>query len=164
MGIHVSCERCGQALESGSVLVCSAVHWNAKPSFFITPGPAFPTARLGRADYFPFPLPLAAERCRSCGWVFVTPGAACAHAREPGFIFPLASLRWWGGAEPFEASVLFTFSGKTRAGVECETLVRRGFVVSVVDTRVEAARCTACGGIAFRSDAAPAEGRDAGTG
>ena len=151
----MSCERCGQQLESGSMLVSSAVYWNPKPTFFLQPGPAFPAARLGRADYFPFPLPLAAQRCRACGWVFVASGSSCAHTREPGFIFPLASLRWWGGPEPFQASVWFTFSGKTKAGVECETLVRRGFVVSVVDTRVEAARCTACGGIAFREEARP---------
>src|SRR5262245_11047819 len=151
----VSCERCNQPVETGSVLVSSAVHWSTRPSFFITPGPAFPSARLGGADYFPFPLPLAADRCRGCGWAFVTAGDRCAHAREPGFIFPLASLRWWSGPEPFQASVLFTFNGKTRAGVECETLVRRGFVVSVVDTRVEAARCTTCGSIAFRCDAGP---------
>jgi hypothetical protein len=148
----MSCERCGESLDSGSVLVSSAVYWNQKPSFFLQPRPAFPAATLGRADYYPFPVPLAAERCRACRWVFVLSGNPCTHAREPGYIFPLASLRWWSGSEPFQASVWFTFSGKTRGGVECETLVRRGFVVSVVDTRVEAARCTACGSIAFREE------------
>lgn len=148
----MSCERCGQALEAGSVLVSSSVLWNEKPTFFLQPGRAFPAATLGRADYYPFPLPLAAARCLSCGWVFVAAGASCSHARVPGYIFPMASLRWWPGSEPFHPSVWFTINGKTRDGTECEALVRRGFVLSVVDTRVEAARCTACGSIAFRTE------------
>jgi hypothetical protein len=132
------------------VLISSAVLWHDKPSFFLQPGPAFPSATLGRADYYPFPVPLPALRCRPCGWIFVKSRGDCDHKRAPGFIFPLASLRWWAGAEPFQPSVWFTFSGKDKQGVECEALVRRGFVVSVVDTRVEAARCTLCGGVAFR--------------
>jgi hypothetical protein len=76
----------------------------------------------------------------------------CVHVRVPGFIFPMASLRWHAGSAPFEPGVWFTLNGKTRGGVECETLVKRGFVVSIVHTRVEAARCTMCGSIAFQSE------------
>ena len=147
------CERCGQPLEDGVVLVSSAVHWSPTPTFFLKPGTAFPAATMGRNDYYPYPMPLPAERCRSCGWVFAKPHNECSHSREPGFIFPLASLRWWAGPQSFQPSVWFTFTGKDKEGVECEVLVRRGLVLSVVDTRVEAARCKLCGGVAFREDA-----------
>lgn len=148
----MSCERCGQGTEAGTLLVSSSVLWHEKPSFFLQPGPAFPAATMGRADYYPFPVPLAATRCGSCGWVFVAPDGSCSHSRAAGYIFPMASLRWWPGPQPFEASVWFTINGKSKDGTECEALVRRGFVVSVVDTRVEAARCSTCGSIAFRSE------------
>ena len=152
------CERCGKPLEDGVVLVSSAVYWNPAPTFFLQPGPAFPSATMGRNDYYPFPLPLPAGRCRACGWVFAKPRQACAHDREPGFIFPLASLRWWGGQKPFHPSVWFTFTGKDKDGVECEVLVKRGLVVSVVDTRVEACRCKGCGGVGFLAEATRTEG------
>ena len=150
------CERCGQPLEEGVVLVSSAVHWSPTPTFFLQPGPAFPAATMGRNDYYPYPIPLPAERCRSCAWVFARSKYACRHSREPGFIFPLASLRWWGGAQAFQPSVWFTFTGKDKEGVECEMLVRRGLVVSVVDLRAEASRCKLCGGVAFRQEEAKA--------
>ncbi len=146
------CERCGQPLEEGVVLVSSAVYWNAAPTFFLQPGPAFPAATMGRNDYYPFPIPLPAERCRSCAWVFARSKYACSHSREPGFIFPLASLRWWAGAKPFQPSVWFTFTGKDKDGTECEMLVRRGLVVSVVDLRAEASRCKLCGSVAFKEE------------
>lgn len=148
----MSCERCGQPVEEGAVLVSSAVYWHDKPTFFLQPAPAFPSATMGRSDYYPFPVPLPAERCRPCGWVFVKSGGPCTHNREPGFIFPLASLRWWASAQPFQPSVWFTFTGKDRQGVECEALVRRGFVLSVVNTRAEATRCTMCGAVAFQQE------------
>jgi hypothetical protein len=146
------CERCGQPLEEGVVLVSGAVHWSATPTFFLQPGPAFPAATMGRGDYYPFPIPLPADRCRACGWVFARSRYECRHTREPGFIFPLASLRWWRGPEAFQPSVWFAFTGKSKDGIECEMLVRRGMVVSVVDLRAEASRCTRCGGVAFRKE------------
>lgn len=146
------CERCGQPLEEGTVLVSSAVYWNQAPTYFLQPGPAFPNATMGRNDYYPFPVPLPAERCRSCGWVFAKPRHPCAHERETGFIFPLASLRWWGSSQPFQPSVWFTFTGKDKQGAECEVLIRRGLVVSVVDTRVEASRCKLCGSVGFLAE------------
>lgn len=148
----VACERCGQPLEEGVVLVSSAVYWNPEPTFFLQPGPAFPNATMGRNDYYPFPIPMPSVRCRGCGWVFAKPKYPCAHEREPGFIFPLASLRWWAGPKPFQPSVWFTFTGKDKEGVECEVLVRRGLVVSIVDTRAEACRCKLCGAAAFKSE------------
>lgn len=147
-----ACERCAQPLEEGVVLVSSAVYWNPTPTFFLQPGPAFPNATMGRNDYYPFPIPMPAERCRACGWVFAKPKYACAHEREPGFIFPLASLRWWAGSSSFQPSVWFTFTGKDKDGAECEVLVRRGLVLSVVDTRVEACRCKLCGSAAFHAE------------
>ena len=150
-----SCERCSQPLSEGVVLVSSAVYWNPAPSFFLQPSPAFPNASMGRNDYYPFPLPLPADRCRSCGWVFAKPRQSCSHEREPGFIFPLASLRWWAGPEAFQPSVWFTMTGKDKQGVECEVLVRRGLVLSVVDTRVEGCRCKLCGAAAFKQEDRP---------
>jgi hypothetical protein len=147
-----ACERCGKPVEEGVVLVSSAVYWSPTPTFFLQPGPAFPNATMGRNDYYPFPIPMPSARCRSCGWVFPTPKYACEHSREPGFIFPLASLRWCPGGKAFQPSVWFTFTGKDKAGAECEVLVRRGLVLSVVDTRVEASRCKLCGGAAFLAE------------
>ena len=147
-----ACERCGKPVVTGVVLVSSAVYWNPTPTFFLQPGPAFPNATMGRNDYYPFPMPMPSTRCRDCEWVFPTPKYPCEHSREPGFIFPLASLRWWGGTEAFEPSVWFTFNGKGKSGKECEVLVSRGLVVSVVDTRVEASRCKLCGGAAFKAE------------
>ena len=147
-----ACERCGKPLEDGVVLVSSAVYWSPTPTFFLQPGPAFPSATMGRNDYYPFPIPMPAERCRSCGWVFAKPKYACAHEREPGFIFPLASLRWWAGGKAFQPSVWFTFTGKDKEGAECEILVRRGLVLSVVDTRVEGCRCKLCGSAGFLAE------------
>jgi hypothetical protein len=144
----VTCERCGAALEEGQLLVNSSVFWNHKPTFFLEPRPAFPAAQMGRS-YVASPIPLAAARCPSCRWVFVAAGAACDHTREPGYIFPRASLHWFPRSEPFHPGFWFHFNGKSREGIECETLVRKAFVVSVVNTRVEAARCTACGAVAF---------------
>jgi len=146
------CERCGQPLEDGVVLVSSAAYWSPTPTFFLQPGPAFPSATMGRNDYYPFPIPMPSTRCRACGWVFAKPKYACAHEREPGFIFPLASLRWWSGPKAFQPSVWFTFTGKDKEGAECEVLVRRGLVLSVVDTRVEACRCRLCGSAGFLAE------------
>jgi hypothetical protein len=144
----MTCERCRADLEEGQLLVSSAVFWHDKPTFFLQPRPAFPDAPI-RPDYYASPIPLSAARCLSCRWVFVDAGAACEHTREPGYIFPRASLRWWPRPEPFQPGFWFSFNGKSRGGIECETLVRQSFVMSVVDTRLEAARCTGCGAVAF---------------
>jgi hypothetical protein len=149
----LGCEKCGQPLEEGVVLVSSAVYWSPTPTFFLQPGPAFPSATMGRNDYYPFPIPMPSARCRACGWVFAKPKHACAHEREPGFIFPLASLRWFSGSKEFQPSVWFTFTGKDKEGAECEVLVRRGLVLSVVDTRVEGTRCKLCHTAGFRAEA-----------
>ncbi len=148
----MNCERCANPLEEGVVLISSIVHWHDKPTFFLQPRPAFPSATIGRSEYYAFPVPLPAERCRGCAWVFAKGPAPCSHTREPGFIFPFASLRWWSGQGSFQPSVWFALNGKDAAGVECETLLRRGLVISVVDTRAEAARCKACGSVAFLSE------------
>jgi hypothetical protein len=119
----MKCERCGQPTEEGTLLVKSAVYWSYKPSFFLSARSAFPAATLGRAVYYPFPLSTPAWRCRSCRWVFVASEGQCSHVREPGFIFPLASLQWWPGPGPFEPSFWYAFTGKSRQGLESEILV-----------------------------------------
>ena len=149
----MNCERCDSPLDEGVVLVSSKVHWHDKPTFFLEPRPAFPSATMGRSEYYAFPIPLPAERCRGCGWVFSKASSPCAtHDRETGFIFPFATVRWWSGAGAFQPSVWFAVNGKDAAGAECETLLKRGLVLSVVDTRAEASRCKGCGSVAFLSE------------
>ena len=132
------------------MLVSSKVHWHDKPTFFLEPRPAFPSAVMGRSEYYAFPIPLPADRCRGCGWVFARAATACAaHDREAGFIFPFATIRWWAGEGTFEPSVWFAVNGKDAKGGSTETLLQRGLVLSIVDTRAEASRCKECGAIAF---------------
>ena len=64
----------------------------------------------------------------------------------------MTSIRWWPGPGPLAPSLLFPFTGKSRGGAVTEVLIRRGFVTSMVGTRVEAARCRRCTSVAFRAD------------
>ncbi len=151
----MTCDKCGRAAESGALLVSSKVLWHDRPSFFLEPPSAFPGAALGRGDYYPFPFQLEAARCLSCSWIHVRGGDGCLHDPAPGFIFPRGPIRWWRGPESFEPSPLFLFNGRSRAGAAAEVVVGASLVISIVNTRVEAVRCTRCGRIGFKGRESP---------
>ncbi len=145
----MTCERCGAQTEPGIVLVGSQVAWHTKASFFLEGSQAFREA-VGKGNYFFSPVQLEADRCRSCGWVYIRPLSGCVHDRESGFIFPRSALRWWAGSESFQASPWYLFTGKNRSGVQAERLAGGGMLLSVVNARTAAARCSKCGSIAFQ--------------
>jgi hypothetical protein len=150
----VKCEHCGGSPEAGLLLVASRVLWHTKPSFFFEAPPAFPCATAGKGDYYFFPFQLPAMRCHACGWLYVEGPAACEHEREAGFLFPRGALRWWHRPEPFQPSLWFVFSGRSRGGNGTEVVAGGGMITSVVNSRVEAGRCSRCGSIAFRGRSA----------
>ncbi len=145
----MNCRRCGSSLDVGKVLVSSTVWWSPTRRPFLPMHAACAGMKLNRGGYLGRPLSIDGGRCQNCRVIVVSPSEACKHDPERGYIFPRASLRWWGGPGDFEPTFWYPIASRSKQGGACEVVLRRGFVLHTWRTACPASRCEPCGWVDF---------------